>query len=128
MNNLEKLKDIKPIVEIVDYSLYFFIAIVVFIVLIILIGLYKYFTRITKTKQPSKRKILLKKLKNLDFKDSKNIAYTFSTDGYIFVTAKNQNQFNLIEKRLEQYKYKKDVEAISTDLKEDIKKFIKDIK
>jgi exosome complex RNA-binding protein Rrp4 len=96
--------------------------------LIIVIGLYKYFTRITKTKQPSKRKILLKKLKNLDFKDTKNIAYTFSTDGYIFVTAKNQNQFNLIEKRLEQYKYKKDVEAISTDLKEDIKKFIKDIK
>ena len=98
MNKLDKLKDIKDIVEVTDYSLYQLIAIVITFLLILIVVAYLYKNRITKTKQPSKKQLALKRLKGLDFTNTKDVVYSFSLDGYIFVNESNQEKFNQIEK------------------------------
>jgi hypothetical protein len=128
MNNLAQLKDIKPIVEVVDYSFYYLLALIVFICLIMVFILYKYFARVKKTKKPSKRSIALKRLKTLDFENTKDVVYTFSIEGYIFINEKNKQEFEAIEKELESYKYRKDVKRLPDDLQERIKTFIKALK
>ena len=136
------LKDIKDIVVVPDYSLYILIGIVGLVLLIIVLLLYKYFTRIKKTKQLNAKAIALKKLKALKFtkdntkdntkentnENTKDIAYTFSTDGYLFVDEKNRKEFERIEQALEKFKYKKDVLLLPQELQQEIKKFIKGLK
>ena len=128
MNELDKLKDIKPIVEVVDFSFYYLIAIVSRVVLIVIFGLYRYFTRVKKTKILTQNQIALKRLKNLDFKDVKNVVYSFSVDGFLFLNDKNRDNFEALEEKLEQYKYKKDIPNLPNELKDDIKQFIKGLK
>jgi hypothetical protein len=128
MNNLEKLKDIKSIVEVVDYSLYYFIIIVFILILGIIFISYKYMTRVKKTKQLSKKQLALKGLKNLDFNDTKKVVYSLSVDGYMFINKKNKDKFENIEKKLEEFKYKKDVEKLPNKLEKEIKQFIKELK
>jgi len=125
---MDNLRDIKPIIEVVDYSFYYFLAIVFIIILIIIFGLYKYFTRIKKTKKPTQQEMALQRLKKLDFNDTKNVAYRFSIDGFLFVNEENKDKFQDIEKRLQKYKYKKDVDNLSSELKVEIKDFIKGLK
>ena len=127
-NNLAQLKDIKPIVDVVDYSFYYLLSLIVFISIVIIFTLYKYFTRIKKTKQPRKRELALERLKTIDFTNTKEVVYTFSIDGYIFINEKNKQEFETIEKELETYKYKKDVKRLSNNLQDKVKKFIKALK
>ena len=96
--------------------------------LILIVVAYLYKNRITKTKQPSKKQLALKRLKGLDFTNTKDVVYSFSLDGYIFVNESNQEKFNQIEKELEQYKYKKDIQPLEQNIITQIKEFIKGIK
>jgi len=127
-NSLSQLKDIKPIVEVPDNSLYILIAIVSIIIIVILFFTFRYFTRIKKTKQLTIKEITLKKLKNLDYEDTKEVVYNFSVDGILFINEKNKEQFEQLEKELEKYKYKKDVDKLPDELKAKIKDFIKGVK
>jgi len=127
-NNLSQLKDIKPIVEVHDMSLYYLIALIALIVLTGIYLAYKYFTKIRKTRKPTHKQIAFEKLKSLDYTHTKEIVYSFSVDGFLFVNEKNREQFESIEKELENFKYKKDVEELPKELIEEIKKFIKGIK
>jgi len=127
-NSLSQLKDIKPIVVVPDNSLYILIAIVIGLVIVILFFAFKYFTRIKKTKQPTIKEIALKKLKNLDYKNTKEVVYSFSVDGALFINEKNKKEFELLEKELEIFKYKKDVEKLPNNLKKKIKDYIKGVK
>ncbi len=124
------LKDIKDIVVVPDYSLYILLGIVGLVLLIIAFLLYKYFTRIKKSKQLSTKAIVLKKLKALEFtkENTKEIVYSFSTDGYLFVNEKNKEKFEELERVLEKFKYKKDVLFLPEELQQEIKKFIKGLK
>jgi len=128
MDKLSQLKDIKPIVEVPDSSLYILLAIVGFILSLIAIGLYKYFTRIKKTKTSTPKQLALKRLKNLNYTKTKEVVYSFSVDGSLFLDEKNRDQFDAIEKELEQYKYKKDVEPLSNEIMTKIKEFIKGLR
>jgi len=128
MNELDKLKDIKPIVEVVDFSFYYLIALVCILVLILIFGLYKYFTRVKKTKILTQNQIALKRLKQLDFEDVKNTVYSFSVDGFLFLNDKNRDNFEALEEKLEQYKYKKDIPNLPNELKDELKQFIKGLK
>ena len=127
---LNQLKDIKDIVEVPDISIYIFIGLIVFICLIIGFFLYKFFTRIKKTKQLTKKEIALKNLKSLEFtkENTKKIAYSFSIDGYMFITPTNKDEFERLEKSLEKFKYKKDVMFLPEELQQEIKEFIKGLK
>jgi len=127
-NNLSQLKDIKPIVEVHDMSLYYLIAIITLILAIGIFIAYKYFTRIKKSKKPTAKQIAFEKLKKLDYSHTKEVVYCFSVEGFLFVNEKNKEQFQSLEKELENFKYKKDVENLPQKLIQEIKNFIKGIK
>jgi len=128
MDKLSQLKDIKPIVDIPNSDLHILIAIVSFLLLLIIVGLYKYFTRIKKPKKATPKQLALKRFKNLDYDDTKEVVYCFSVDGSLFLTEQNKDQFKTIEKELEQYKYKKDVDPLTNEIKSKIKIFLKGLK
>ena len=127
-HSLEQLRDIKPIVMIPDYSLYYLFALIAFVLVLIAIIIYKYKSKIRKTKQPSEKELLLEKLNNLDYTNTKEIAYSFSVDCKQFLDEQNQEKYDAIEKQLIQYKYKKEVEPLSKELEQNIKEFIKGLK
>ena len=127
-NPLSQLKDIKPLVAVPDNSIYIFSGVVILILLIISFAIYKYLTRVKKSKQLSQKQLAFKRLKNLNFNNTKDVVYSFSVDGFLFVNDKNKAEFEQIEKQLEAYKYKKQIEKLPKELEEKIKKFIKGIK
>jgi len=121
---MKGLKDIKSIVEIPDISLYILIGLIIFALFIVVFFIYKYKTRIKKSKQKTKKEIALEYLKNLDYLDVKDVAYSFSTYGYIFLNEKNKEDFENLEQQLEKYKYKKEVKTLNEELKTKIQEFI----
>jgi len=127
-NILSQLKDIKPIVEVHSNSLYILLAIVAVVVLVVAFIAYRYFTRIQKTKQPSQKELAYQRLQKLDFNNTKEVVYRFSLDGNLFCNETNSQKFKQIEKALEAYKYKKEVEALSPELKREIKAFVNALK
>ena len=125
---LSSLKDIKTIVSIPDYSLYILIAIISIVLIVLFFIVYKYVTKINKTKQLSAKQIAFKKLKNLDYENTKDVVYSFTIEGSLFVNDKNKDEFEQIIKELEEFKYKKDVQKLSNNLQNKIKEYIKGIK
>ena len=105
-----EIHDIKPIVKIPDFSIYLYYGLILIsFLLIILIGyfIYKYFTG----KKNTKEKLYYQNLKNIDFTNSKDSAYSISLYGRLL--AKNERQIRLFEElnnSLEEFKYKKTVD------------------
>jgi len=120
MDLLHQLKDIKPNVEIVDYSFYVFMIFTTIILIALIIFAFKFFK---KKENPS-----LLALKNLDFSNSKKTAYEFTRLAKEFINEENKQLYEELEKELEKYKYKKNVDNLSPELIEKIKEFIKGIK
>jgi hypothetical protein len=125
LNVTDKLKDIKPsqIIQI-DFTPYIYIAIAIaligFILILIFVLKNKKRKRLTKEEQAKKN------LKSIDFKgNTKDIVYSFTVNGYDCLDEKNKNEFMSIVKKLEPYKYKKDVKKLSDDLIDDMKDYIR---
>lgn len=116
MENIE-IHDIKSLVEIPDFSIYIYILLIsvaVFLVLLLLFLIYK----IIKNRKKDFRKEYYKTLEEIDFKDSKQCAYTITK--YTRLLAVSQREKKLAEElidELEQYKYKKDLKEIDDDIK-----------
>lgn len=127
-NPLDGLKDIKDIVYIPDYSLYILLFITTIIIAIIFYIIFRYITRIKKTKVLTKKEIAYNNLKNLDFNNTKDSVYKFTQDGELFLTDKNRDNYNKIISSLEKYKYKKDVDSLDINIQNSMKEFIKRIK
>lgn len=104
-----KINDIKPIVDIPDYSIYIYYSLILLVtlfVLFIIYFIYKYF----KEKNNKQDKEYLNILKNLDFSNPKQTAYSISYYGRIL--AKSERSHRLIEElhhELEDFKYKKHI-------------------
>ncbi len=127
-NMLSQLKDIKAIVAIPDSSLYIVVALALLLAIALAFGLYKYFTRVKRTKKISAKEAAFKRLQNLDSKDTKELLYRFSLDGIHFVNEGNRAEFEAIERELEPYKYKKQTQELPKELEQRVKKFIKGLK
>jgi len=128
-NNLDKLKDIKDIVPINDNSMVILIAIIFSTIALIIIVTYL----LKKDKippRPTKKQLLYKKIKNLDLNrdNIKDIVYTITIDGALFLDEKNQDLYDNIQKKVEKFKYKKDIESLDKETKDLIKQFISSIK
>lgn len=116
MNEI-KIHDIKPLVEINDYSLYIYmllwiLAVLFFLALIFLV--YRFF----KNRKNNQRKEYYKILKELDLNDSKNSAYAITKYGRLL--ARNEREIKIFEElneELEAFKYKKEVEALNSNVK-----------
>jgi hypothetical protein len=125
MNDLAKLKDIKSVEFIaVDFTTYY-IAFGLF-VLFILFSYLIYFYIKNSNKKPTKKQIAKEYLKKMDFQnDSKTIAYDFTLNAKICLNEKFEDEYNGIVSKLEAYKYKKEVQNIPNELKDDMKEYIK---
>ncbi len=127
-NSLAQLKDIKSVVAVPDSSFYIFVAIVATLLALLGYLLYRYFTRVRRTKRATPKELALKRLKEIDFNNTKELAYRLSVDGYLFVNKDNADEFSAIERALEPYKYKKETQKPPQELIERVKKFIKGVK
>lgn len=112
-----KIHDIKDIVKIPDNSIFIYFALILLgfiVVLVIVIFIIKYF----KNKKGSKRKIYFNILKDIEFKEPKKDAYTITKYLRLLVNEDREKRLagELIND-LEEYKYKKDVSSIDTNIK-----------
>ena len=112
-----KIHDIKDIVKIPDNSIFIYYGLIfsaLLICLIIILFIIKFF----KNKKVNQRKIYFETLKNIEFKDSKKDAYTITKNLRLLVKSDREKILaNELINELNEYKYKKDVPAISTGIK-----------
>ncbi|MDY0124062.1 hypothetical protein [Sulfurimonas sp.] len=111
------LHDIKPIVEVQEYSLYYFLGIVS--VVLLLLGalgylIYKYFK---KRNAFNLRKENFRLLSSLDLNNTKESAYLITSLGATFKddSPRHKEMYENLINRLEEYKYKKEVQKFSQE-------------
>jgi len=121
MQNIQQaaipIHDIKPLIEIQEYSLYYFIVITVVVILLILGVSYLAFRWYKNRQKFNIRAEHYKLLKNVDFSDSKNAAYDITYYGATFKddSQRHKRAYEDMLEKLEQYKYKKEVELFDSD-------------
>ncbi len=111
------LHDIKPIVEVQEYSLYYFIAISsVVLILVALLGYFIY-KWLQKRNSFNLRKEHFRLLNSLDLSSTKNSAYMITSLGATFKddSLRHKEMYENLTNRLEEYKYKKEVEEFSKE-------------
>ena len=113
-NNItEQLKDIKPLLEIPDSSYYIYWGLIIFVSLLVLGILFFVAKRLWDNRKINLAKGYLEKLKAIDWKDAKFSAYEATHYARLLATdERRKNLFSQLEPMLEQYKYKKEVEAV----------------
>jgi flagellar biosynthesis/type III secretory pathway M-ring protein FliF/YscJ len=125
---MEQLRDIKDIVEVHEHSFETLIGIIVFSLVILLVIFYLYKNRRRRRKKLSPKELALNSLKSIDYSDSKEVAYRFTTNGFLWLNEENKKEYQDIEKELLPYKYKKEVPQLDKGLENRIKNFIKELK
>lgn len=123
---MQGLKDIKDVVEINSNSLYFWIILLVILGLVILFYLVRIRLNQThkKRKSLSLKKIAYQELLEIDFIDTKKSVYKFTQNFRYFLDENNIHKFNELNKKLEIYKYKKEIPALNKDLVKEMKNMI----
>lgn len=111
------LNDIKTVVEIEDYSLYYLLGSVVAGLIIFSALSYLFYNWYKKRNTYNKRKEHFGILNSLDFKNVKQSAYAITLFGSTFRddSQRHYEMYENIVKRLEAYKYKKEVDAFDTE-------------
>ena len=125
---MEELKDIKGIIEVPDYSLWILLSIIACVVFCLIILIYFFKNKRKKRKKPTLKQIAMKNLKEINFDDTKGAVYSFCENFQYFIDEKNKESFEQLQKELEIYKYKKEIEKLSDEQKNRIKNMIKEIK
>jgi len=115
------IKDIKPNVVLIDYEWYAFLSFVVIVILAMTFLGYKLY----KNRKPNYKKMLIKKLKELNYNNPKEVAYSFEPLAKNLINESNIKLFEKIQKKLIAYKYKPNVPPISKDIIDDINEFIR---
>jgi hypothetical protein len=122
---LKELEDIKPLLSVPDYSLYWMVAVCIVGILATGIVLWYLLRALRRRSKNRARKKRLRELELLDYADSKKVAYIFSRYGREFVQEGiSMSMFETLEKKLEPYKYRKNVPKIDATLQEEIRNFI----
>lgn len=121
---MNTLKDIKANVVVPDDSLIYLLILVILISLLLLFLGYRIWQKMRLKHRKDKRRQALKKLKHLDFNDSKDTAYTFSRYACLLVQDENIAEFQKINDALIAYKYKQQVDSLDASLIEKIQRFI----
>jgi hypothetical protein len=121
----EQLKDIKPLLEIPDNSYYIYWGLIIFVVLLLLGVLFFVAKKLWDNRKENLAKGYLKKLKEIDWKDTKKSAYEATHYARLLATDERRIKlFEQLEPLLEQYKYKKEVETVDTDTRNRFKLFV----
>ena len=112
------LHDIKPIIEIQEYSLYYLIALIVVAVGLLLGVAYLLYKWLEKRNAFNIRKEHLRFINEIDFKDTKKAAYAITAYGDTFKddSPRHLEMYKNLVDRLDEHKYKKDVEAFDSEV------------
>jgi hypothetical protein len=117
MQNEIQIHDIKPIVDIEEYSFYYFLG-AVGIGILLLIGIsYLLYLWYKRRHAFNLRVEHAKLLNSLNLSDTKNTAYAISVYGNTFKddSPRHAQMYKNISDRLENYKYRKNVEKFDSD-------------
>ena len=125
---MEELKDIKGIIEVPDYSLWILLSIIVCVIFSLVLAIYFFKNRRKKRKKPTLKQIAMKNLKEINFDDTKCAVYTFCENFQYFIDEKNKESFEQLQKELEIFKYKKEIEKLADEEKNRMRNMIKEIK
>ncbi len=116
MNEI-KIHDIKSLVDIPDISLYIYIFLWIIasaIIFLIVFLLFRFF----RNRSKNQRKEYYKILDELDLSDVKNSAYTITKYARLLAQSHREKKLvNELIEELEAYKYKKEVEPLSDEIK-----------
>lgn len=121
-----KLHDIKTIVDVEENSLYYFSSSIVLGILILIIISILVYKWLKKRNAFSLKKENLALLNSLEFSDAKKCAYDFTSYGAIFRDDSEQNTkaYDELVQTLQEYKYKKNVQAFDAKIIERMKKYV----
>jgi hypothetical protein len=116
-NNISsQLRDIKPLLEIPDNSFYIYWGLIIFVSLLLLAILFFIAKKLWDNRKINLAKGYLEKLKSIDWKDAKHSAYEATHYARLLATDERRKElFSQLEPMLEQYKYKKEVNAVDQD-------------
>ncbi len=104
-----KIHDIKPIVEIPDNSIYLYYGLILFSILLGIVIIYLIYT-FFKNKKDSQQKKYFRVLKNINFNNQKEAAYSISKYGNLIIKdERGAMLFEDLNNSLEEFKYRKEV-------------------
>lgn len=111
------LNDIKTIVEVNEYSFYYFMGLSIVTLLVFGGLLYLVYKWLQKRNAYNQRKEYFKLLNLIDLSDTKNAAYSISKYGATFADdgERQAGMYKNIAQRLEQFKYKKNVDSFDKE-------------
>lgn len=118
MQDIE-LHDIKTIVEIEEYSFFYLLG-TIFIATLLLLALAYLLVRYIKNKNAyNQRREHFKMMSSQDLSKTKEAAYAITLYGLTFRddSPRHYEMYENLTKRLESYKYKKEVEAFDDEVK-----------
>jgi len=112
----DKLRDIKPLLEIPDSSYYIFMGLI-FLVTLVLLGITIFLIKkFWKSRKVNMKKVYLKELKALDWKETKRSAYLATELGRKLATEERTEEiFSQLLPMLDAYKYKKEVPSLDDE-------------
>lgn len=115
-NITSQLKDIKPLLEIPDSSYYIYWGLIIFASFLALGILFFVFKKLWDNRKINLAKGYVEKLKAIDWKETKKSAYEATHYARLLATDERKKElFSQLEPMLEQYKYKKEVEAVDEE-------------
>ncbi len=112
---MNQLRDIKPLVDISDFSLYIFWGLIILVVGILIFLLIIFIKKFSFKK--NKEKEYLAALSRIDWSNPKKAAYEATYYGRLLANDdRREKLFEELVKRLEPYKYKKEVGKVDEDV------------
>jgi len=116
-NNItDQLRDIKPLLEIPDSSYYIYLGLIILVSLLVVGVLFFVAKKFWDNRKVNLAKGYLAAIKEIDWNDTKKSAYQATHYARLLATDKRRKElFSQLEPMLEQYKYKKEVEALDQD-------------
>ena len=111
-----QLRDIKPLMEIPDSSYYIYWGLIIFASLLAAGILFFVLKKLWDNRKVNLAKGYLEALHSIDWVDTKKSAYKATHYARLLATdERRQELFSQLEPKLEQYKYKKEVDAIDDE-------------
>jgi len=116
-NNITaQLRDIKPLLEIPDSSYYIYWGLIIFTSLLLIGILFFVVKKLWDNRKVNLAKGYLEAIKNIDWQDTKKSAYAATHYARLLATDDRRKElFSQLEPMLEQYKYKKEIDALDAD-------------
>lgn len=114
----QQLRDIKPLLEIPDSSYYIYWGIISFAIFLGLFILFFVAKKLWENRKVNLAKGYLQALKSIDWTDTKKSAYEATHYARLLATDERRKElFSQLEPMLEKYKYKKEVESVDQETK-----------